>query len=786
MSLTFIKKSLFIGVSVALLANSAAYSESLLKTGEPTKVANLLMGKLTGEFDGEYTTVKGKLGNSYVYDNSFFKNFVCGSYAEEKDYSCDVTDYERNEPWSLIGEFPEKTGAKIQVEREDVKYGQNIYDLSTWQIGLALAYKHKLYKDGNDQDALLKAIQNEDDRLLKPDARAATKDDGMFTYGGVYSADDVLSGETNFKEPLSAYSFRMLSPSFMVEDPFCEGKIGNECSYTTTGGKAVKITWSMEDKGDLYKVGEANYRKNSWTDFKPISGENGWAFLIGALQALDLTTAEGTNVAFNSVALQNALQLLPALKAMQSPIGGFYYAANGSLDNFGNAGTVAGDISNENNVSIWGGLNIMHALLGRVKTSTDGQKEIIKKAKNMIDGMIYGYPDQPGLISYFEKYGAHGKGTESDPILLSQGGKLKGGKFTTNTAHWAVDANTWGLDAFGAKFTQTVLESKYAEEGQTLNEEQKYKLLFNLLNHTFSEGGYWKDNKLWGVGYTNQNIEGANKVLSGEWTLGAIMATQILIEHYEAETTTHPEWKKVVVDQLKAWELSMTTHIRYLLTSEYASKHTQFCSSEADCVKDGVPTEGELAVLPDDQLGMLYASRRYTIPFGWFANPLPSMASTTWMLMVQYGYNPFAPKGKLNPEIFVGKKLDFDPSISFTPKDSFKVVNGFAAEDQNIAMSYEKEGSDDFTPVKFSDNNMHLAIGQTGYVKGDAIPSDVNEIKFAYQAGEKSWYGACVIKASEWDADKAKLLSDPANYFIKVIWTNDAGDGNCKMEGFAK
>lgn len=37
----------------------------------------------------------------------------------------------------------------------------------------------------------------------------------------------------------------------------------------------------------------------------------------------------------------------------------------------------------------------------------------------------------------------------------------------------------------------------------------------------------------------------------------------------------------------------------------------------------------------------LYASRRYLIPFGWYANPLPSTSSAAWMVMVETGFNPF-------------------------------------------------------------------------------------------------------------------------------------------------
>jgi hypothetical protein len=45
----------------------------------------------------------------------------------------------------------------------------------------------------------------------------------------------------------------------------------------------------------------------------------------------------------------------------------------------------------------------------------------------------------------------------------------------------------------------------------------------------------------------------------------------------------------------------------------------------------------------------LYASKRYAIPFGWFANPLPSTCATAWMIMEYYGYNPFTLGGGYVP-----------------------------------------------------------------------------------------------------------------------------------------
>jgi hypothetical protein len=43
----------------------------------------------------------------------------------------------------------------------------------------------------------------------------------------------------------------------------------------------------------------------------------------------------------------------------------------------------------------------------------------------------------------------------------------------------------------------------------------------------------------------------------------------------------------------------------------------------------------------------LYASRRYLIPFGWYANPIPSTCSTAWIIMLADDYDPFSYGGRL-------------------------------------------------------------------------------------------------------------------------------------------
>ena len=52
--------------------------------------------------------------------------------------------------------------------------------------------------------------------------------------------------------------------------------------------------------------------------------------------------------------------------------------------------------------------------------------------------------------------------------------------------------------------------------------------------------------------------------------------------------------------------------------------------------------ESELKInLPGGQTAYLYANKRFRIPFGWWANPVPSLASTAWSVMADKNFNPF-------------------------------------------------------------------------------------------------------------------------------------------------
>jgi hypothetical protein len=64
-------------------------------------------------------------------------------------------------------------------------------------------------------------------------------------------------------------------------------------------------------------------------------------------------------VPFHDLAVQAALQVLPAFAALQSPLGAVYYAPSGTPANQGQKSVSPYAVSVENNLSLYAGLIIL-------------------------------------------------------------------------------------------------------------------------------------------------------------------------------------------------------------------------------------------------------------------------------------------------------------------------------------------------------------------------------------------------------------------------------------------
>ncbi len=332
--------------------------------------------------------------------------------------------------WEQIGSVVDNE--ENRNERILATYGQNIYDGATWQIALAMMGETTI---ASQQTKRLLAGQSGDLKI-----RASDK---VFQYG---------DSKVNFPDN-GSFFFRMISDQWSLTDPMT--------------GETV-----------------------NWMDWKPILGENAWAALIGPLQVA-YAKYHG-QIPLDSEEVKLAVNLLPALKAMQSPIGGIYHST------WGVWGKSPHDISTENNASLYAGLQMLKQVLLNQK---DPQNLVETQVNPLIEG----------IEKFFRDYAY-------DP---AQGVILQGGLYNAPehpdqfipSTDFAVDVQTWGITVIGPKKIDEWFGSGTA---------------YKIWQNTKKRGGFFENGVLKGVGYT----DGPSEVLSVEWTLGAILLVKELDKVY--------------------------------------------------------------------------------------------------------------------------------------------------------------------------------------------------------------------------------------------------------------
>jgi hypothetical protein len=151
---------------------------------------------------------------------------------------------------------------------------------------------------------------------------------------------------------------------------------------------------------------------------------------------------------------------------------------------------------------------------------------------------------------------------------------------------FTADCQTWSILAMGPAWID-----RYFGEGTS----------YRLWKNTKERAGYFNsDGLLQGVGF----IDG-HKILSVEWTCGAILALSEIADEYK---TSHPEWAR---------------------------------EAQVDLVSMRHGIEKYKTTMENGSVAYWYANKRFFIPFGWWANPIPSVASSAWVVMIDTGFNPF-------------------------------------------------------------------------------------------------------------------------------------------------
>lgn len=500
--------------------------------------------------------------------------------------------------------------------------GTNIYDAATWQIATMLGAVVNRFGNFLDvepyhlissQNAVLSGAYAAPDVPLG--SRATTKE-SLYLYNGAAITD-----------PRAAYAFRMTAAAWLADDPLKDSQFAQ-----------LLRVGALPANRPQYQAGRI-----SWSDWKPVTGDNAWAFLVGPLHAAYLhyvVADHAAYVPFRDAGIQNALAVLPTFAAMQSPVGAVYYAPSGTLGNSSDRPVSASFVSVENNLSVYAGLRILDATLAAELAHESGLdvpgRERITEARRIIATMISGGQGHDtrstqGLLAFFR----NSAWQQGEFVQAGYANDRAAGKeWLAVTEPKAVDVNTWGVAALGP---------------ERIDEWFGFGAAFEVWQRLKRWGGYGVDHTLWGVGYSDadgngQAADGAFRsgVLSAEWTAGAIVMVRSMLSYYGATPRGSQAYARTreFVRQLRADEAAMIRGIQELRFDRYvAGSMPGKPGSYASLVVE--PTR-PLAAQP-----YLYASSRYQIPFGWYANPLPSTCATAWIFLVADGYDPFVYGGGL-------------------------------------------------------------------------------------------------------------------------------------------
>jgi len=411
------------------------------------------------------------------------------------------------------------------------------------------------------------------------------------------------------------FFYRMIGPGYGMTDPL-QGKYGYVWRADPAGPN--------QDPAQYWNLAGIIH----WNDWKPITGENVWGGILGPLQVLFIKNCSHVPT-FDSYddaphEVQLAVSLLPAAKALISPLGSMYHCPLGTKM-YPPDDEEETNVSNENNFSAWAAFKAFAFVLEEYYKGSDPTLDAAKDTVNKI---------LEGLDAWFAKYLL--PSPINGEIVVSQGGHVSfDGQYEEQggAQAFAVDCQTWGLLVVGQKR----FDAAYGGKVTAYQVWQSAKKL----------AGYYIDGALAGVGYTvpedfNETAT-THEIWSGEWTWGAIFMTRKLASEYE-RAGKHA-WAQYLMKDCMSMVKLMTAQVK------------------PD--KDGIWSSGGLV---QNDGSYLYANKRFFIPWGWYANPIGATSSTGWAVFWDFKYNPFELGGGFNTTFFDEQCEDFPPEEGLEDK----------------------------------------------------------------------------------------------------------------------
>eukprot|EP01102_Stenamoeba_stenopodia_P001536 TRINITY_DN1133_c0_g1_i2.p1 TRINITY_DN1133_c0_g1~~TRINITY_DN1133_c0_g1_i2.p1 ORF type:complete len:648 (+),score=165.19 TRINITY_DN1133_c0_g1_i2:65-2008(+) len=583
-----------------------SYESGLIEEDEYRVRKSAILDRVTGPISSSSST--GNWNSTYNYNqqiNWLLQQFQNGLPRSYDDVLPNGDNFWTTAAYLDIGAIdpfgnPVPLDSQIAIqERTLTRYGLNLYDGATWEIALALSglgavaeiYENTvLYTSSTGANPQIGGII---------DIRGDTS---FYSYGpkGVNGPDLTLvalpgnvsrvpsDGNGNpekqsVKNIPGAYFYRMIGPNYSMNDPY----LGY---YAWTW----QYPWPNNDSTTTWNI----FGEIHWNDWKPITGENVWGTMIGPLQRMwiqnntnitDFTTFEDA-----PPAVQLGLSILPALSNMQSPLGSLYHCPKGT-NMFPPDPNEAENVSNENNFSAYAATMMLLEVLQNKTTGTSDP--ILTSAITTLTQIT------TNLEKWFATYLLSEEGVVYQGGHVSFAGQWEPLLINSSAGGFAVDCQTWGMTVLGQQF----VDQNYGA-GTAYNVWQKTKQL---------AGYYLPNGSLGGVGYTNDTAVNATQIWSAEWTFGAINMCNKLAYEYSL--------------------IGETDYSESLLADALSMEQALWQQAERD--QDDRWIGGGLLQADGS---FVYANARFFIPWGWYANPIGSLCSTSWGVMNRHGrFNPF-------------------------------------------------------------------------------------------------------------------------------------------------
>ena len=438
-----------------------------------------------------------------------------------------------------------------------------------------------------------------------------------------------------------------------------------------------------------------------WVDYLPVLGENAWAFFIGPLQALYIRKhGTGAPPAVSKITLydkevQMALSMLTTIEKMSvsiplsvngvtKPALAVLYAPGNSSDKNkaqseisgypASTGYDAADISNENNASLFAGLHILYATLTHM-TTAGSDIDLINSYRSRVYALL------TGIATYFRYLALCSRVLNGKTYYyFSQGGAFVNGQFYQND-DLALDCQTWPLLAFMSVSPMSQMNiDKWWQTAETINGNTRQTAVLAGFRSALQQGKnsytIWYNSRqlfgtllpvspspapagqtlsqsvaaqaqpvtatssITGVGFTIKKFYSAGQpnvtVNLRDQTGSTVFTSQ---HDFESNTNVSGEWTAGAIFVADA------IYQRYKIAQALADSVSMYAGLQK-YVKNTLPPYSSSADFPNIN-SYAYSSERVAIPFGWNGNPIPSMASTSWMIMNGYGYNPFGYGGLL-------------------------------------------------------------------------------------------------------------------------------------------